>query len=85
MMVSPSFPENKSNLKPHLLYVMFGHRRHHYLPELPELLLPGLHVEIVAVDPVVEQLRRAPLNVETVVSRTGQVGDQRPGIFFKFH
>ena len=67
----------------HLLYVMFGHRRHHDLPELPECLLPGLHVEVVAVHPVVEHLRRAPLNVEAVVSRAGQVGDQRPGHHLK--
>ena len=59
--------------------MIFSHRWHDDLPELPEFLLPGLHVEIVAVDPVVEHLRRAPLNVEAAVSRTRQVGDQRPG------
>ena len=58
---------------------MFGYGRHQDLPELPGLLVPGLHVEVVAVDTVVEQLRRTPLDVETVVSWAGQVGDQRPG------
>ena len=58
---------------------MFGYRRHQDLPELPVLLLPGLHVELVAVHPVVEHLGRAPLNVETRVAWAGQVGYQRPG------
>ena len=58
---------------------MFSYRRHDDLPELPALLVPGLHVEVVAVHPVVEHLGRTPLNVETVVSRARQVGYQRPG------
>ena len=63
----------------HLLYVMLGYRWDDDLPELPDRLVPGLHVEVVAVDPVVEHLRRTPLDVETVVARAGQVRDQRPG------
>ena len=63
----------------HLLYVMLGYRWDDDLPELPDRLVPGLHVEVVAVHPVVEHLRRTPLDVETVVARAGQVGDQRPG------
>ena len=58
---------------------MFGYWWHQDLPELPVLLLPGLHVELVAVHPVVEHLRWAPLNVETGVTRAGQVGYQGPG------
>ena len=63
----------------HLLYVMLGYRWDDDLPELPDRLVPGLHVEVVAVHPVVEHLRWTPLDVETVVSWAGQVGDQRPG------
>ena len=66
-------------MKSDLLYVMFGYGRDQDLPELPVLLLPGLHVELVAVHPVVEDLRRAPLNVKTGVPRAGQVGYQGPG------
>ena len=58
---------------------MSGYRRHQDLPELPGLLVPGLHVEPVAVHPVVEHLGRAPLDVETGVARAGQVGYQGAG------
>lgn len=66
-------------MRSNLLNMMFGHRRHDDLPELPLLLLPGLHVEVVAVHSVVKLLGRTPLYVETVVSWARQVGDQRPG------
>lgn len=61
---------------------MFVDGRDRDLSPLPVVHVPGLDEDVVAVHPVVELLRLAPLHVERAVTRAGQVGDQRPERFF---